>query len=65
MFGGVFGEVFSVVFGEAFDAAFGLGDPAAWVHPRLDAVKWYIPKIVNIAIKATARHLRIEKPMVN
>lgn len=65
VFGGVFGGVFGVVFGEAFGTAFGFGDPAAWVHSRLDAVKWYMPNIVNIAIKATARHLRIEKPMVN
>ena len=58
VFGGVFGGVFGF-------CAFGFGDTAGWVHSRLDAVKWYIPKIVNIAIKATARHLRIEKPMVD
>lgn len=63
----MYGGVYCAVFGEAFGTAFGFGDAGAggWVHSRLDDVKWYMPKIVNMAIRATARHLLIERPIVD
>lgn len=45
VFGVVFGGVFGGVFGDVLDTvlgfgAIGFGNPAGWVHSRLDAVKW-------------------------